>query len=1244
MATLNCDGLRGSDLRAAVNGAVTPKVAALLGCIRQHDVVALQDVAGVDETAMDELLQPTHVWRWQKVASGKGTGVGFAVASSIAAVCSIVGEAHSHGGLAWLRCDGQLFSSAQPVFVANVYAPSVGTHHTVGEYAQRMAELMEQTQVFSRSGLFVWLGDFNANVGTASELQDGGPQYQTAIQLAPELHQPRAVRGAAPDRLKQQAKQFLNAAAAVGCLLLTGRKGDAGEPSFRSSRGHHSRIDHIAVHAALWPATVSCKVDVTAAGLSDHQPVVATFAPPANQGIDFGVPDDSSSPLPGPFGYQHLTWRPERYQLYNQVLQQQPTLQQFVAAVAEGKDDAAECLLKSALLAAAVACGMVRTTEPHGSKQQGQRLTQKRQLRPPWWDEEVQAAHDGLHAAALGEAPGWVRKDARRRFKSVARRHRRRYTRYVAAMVADKLAGHDAAVYREQLHEKRKQCPATAIAATAWQQHLVGQFTAVEPPPHQPSAQQQQQQQPQPQGWGVSPEVLSGGFEKAFNSMREHTAAGLDGIAAPFIKHGACLRPILGTWFTDMAGRGSMPKAWRPVRIQPIFKKNDPLNPANYRPIAITSVLYRVYASMMNTVASTWARDNGHVCGEQFGFQRRRSTMQAAFVLRHLASKQRSKPGRRRLHCCFVDFEKAYDSVSHGKLWDHLAHRLNMPASLLRAIRSMYEGAVYILQDGNKRTQPVPATRGIKQGCPLSPLLFTLFINDLPAYLQQHCAKEGIECGQWRIRCLKFADDVSLVASTAKGLQRLLDALHGYAGAKQLTVNVSKTKVLVFGGRLKRRTKALGLVYGADKQPLEEVATFPFLGLQLDETGKMAHAMEAREGPFTAALHRTSRVASKVGLGRHLPTRLKLAAVYATPVANYGDVIWGTAALQSAQTVRNRLQHQLLSHIQAVAGVPVSTPRWPLLAELCLQPMQRSWWKHIVRFYNRAVSAEGAAASPLMAAALAADIALAKEKGTHHAGHTWAAQVLAAMEAVQDSAPLQLVNPHMCMGQEEGVQHGREQPAGGGQHGVTGDGVRGLEQQQQQQRGQQFSKLVEACQPLPEAAFMRAVDAAYQQQWGSMDRRGDPRCPATPHRATATYNAWFRPSAGAVLGYALQRTSSKACAVVRANLRLRLGAVHTAVTKGRYAGSAVPFESRVCQHCLSAGRRCVDDALHVCLECPYWQAALMQQGWTAGTATDFDELYAPTSLKTAMEYVAHVVSSVSGGVSFWGREVRQRGA
>ena len=130
--------------------------------------------------------------------------------------------------------------------------------------------------------------------------------------------------------------------------------------------------------------------------------------------------------------------------------------------------------------------------------------------------------------------------------------------------------------------------------------------------------------------------------------------------------------------------------------------------------------------------------------GQYLRFQRRRSTTQAAFVLRHAVHAQRAAGRHGKLHCAFVDFAKAYDSVPHQQLWEHLRQRLWMPAGLLAAIQRLYRGAVYELHDGHKRTAKVPCTRGIKQGSPLSPLLFSLYISDLPSYMQQQCPAEGV--------------------------------------------------------------------------------------------------------------------------------------------------------------------------------------------------------------------------------------------------------------------------------------------------------------------------------------------------------------------------------------------------------------------------------------------------------------------------------------------------------------------
>uniref|UniRef100_T1IR49 Reverse transcriptase domain-containing protein n=1 Tax=Strigamia maritima TaxID=126957 RepID=T1IR49_STRMM len=87
--------------------------------------------------------------------------------------------------------------------------------------------------------------------------------------------------------------------------------------------------------------------------------------------------------------------------------------------------------------------------------------------------------------------------------------------------------------------------------------------------------------------------------------------------------------------------------------------------------------------------------------------------------------------------------------------------------------------------------------RGVRQGCPLSPILFSIFLDDLEENWTRWNIG-GSRIGKWKIYCLKFADDVAIFAENVEGLQAMINDLERYVKSSKLIVNVNKSKIVVF--------------------------------------------------------------------------------------------------------------------------------------------------------------------------------------------------------------------------------------------------------------------------------------------------------------------------------------------------------------------------------------------------------------------------------------------------------------
>ena len=149
----------------------------------------------------------------------------------------------------------------------------------------------------------------------------------------------------------------------------------------------------------------------------------------------------------------------------------------------------------------------------------------------------------------------------------------------------------------------------------------------------------------------------------------------------------------------------------------------------------------------------------------------------------------------------------------------------------LEALKSLYGAVPMAVKTAQGLTATFESVMGVKQGCPLSPTLFGLYVDDFEQELasHQHMLDLPSFAGR-RLPAMLYADDLALVSTSREGLQAQLNVLQGYAAKWRLTVNIGKTKAVAFRGR-RSQVYPFQPVYGG--ATIEVVDSFRYLGLDL---------------------------------------------------------------------------------------------------------------------------------------------------------------------------------------------------------------------------------------------------------------------------------------------------------------------------------------------------------------------------------------------------------------------------
>ncbi len=189
--------------------------------------------------------------------------------------------------------------------------------------------------------------------------------------------------------------------------------------------------------------------------------------------------------------------------------------------------------------------------------------------------------------------------------------------------------------------------------------------------------------------------------------------------------HHGGIYSALATLFNAVRQSGP-PPGWNTLTITSIHKRGDKHDPSNYRGIAVMSVLPKLYATLLLQRLEAASEQLQLRAAHQAGF-RKGARLEDNILLLQTAIEY-SKDRRTPLYLMFVDLRKAYDTIDRQHLWNMMLNESGVDRALLGNLQQLYSTLKASIAN-HEELGTIPITQGLKQGCPCSPLLFSILFD-----------------------------------------------------------------------------------------------------------------------------------------------------------------------------------------------------------------------------------------------------------------------------------------------------------------------------------------------------------------------------------------------------------------------------------------------------------------------------------------------------------------------------------
>lgn len=249
--------------------------------------------------------------------------------------------------------------------------------------------------------------------------------------------------------------------------------------------------------------------------------------------------------------------------------------------------------------------------------------------------------------------------------------------------------------------------------------------------------------------------------------------------------------------FDEILQRGDIPENWKEGKIYMIYKPGREASPEevyDYRPITLLPAAYKIYTHIINArirkIHEPWFSTN------QGGFRESKACQHKLMVLRSLF--EDAKEHKKEIHALYIDIKKAYDNIAAEEVAITM-EAFGYNKTITKAIKALGEGIFSRAITAHGLTDKITLQCGLRQGCPLSPLLFIIFLEPLILQLNEQKIGYKLQGRELKdISNLEYADDAVLITGSHEDMQKALDIVREFFNCYELELSIKDKEKTVY--------------------------------------------------------------------------------------------------------------------------------------------------------------------------------------------------------------------------------------------------------------------------------------------------------------------------------------------------------------------------------------------------------------------------------------------------------------